>query len=62
MKKIEKAISPCSSITLWVLRQNERAIGFYRRVGYEFDGAEKTVPFGDASLREIRLSKSRSNR
>jgi ribosomal protein S18 acetylase RimI-like enzyme len=62
MKRIEKAISPCSSITLWVLRQNERAIGFYRGVGYEFDGAEKTVRFGDVALIEGRLRKMHASR
>jgi ribosomal protein S18 acetylase RimI-like enzyme len=57
MNRIERAISPCPGITLWVLRQNERAIGFYRRIGYEFDGAEKTVRLGGADLQEVRLRK-----
>ncbi len=58
MKRIEKAILPCPGITLWVLRQNERAIRFYRKLGYEFDGAEKTVQLGGAHLQEVRLRKS----
>jgi len=57
MEKTEAAISPCPSFTLWVLRQNERAIGFYRKMGYEFDGAEKSVLIGGGDLPEVRLRK-----
>jgi ribosomal protein S18 acetylase RimI-like enzyme len=55
MKKIEEAISPYPGITLWVLKQNQAALAFYRRIGYESDGAEKTVEIGGAKLLEIRL-------
>jgi ribosomal protein S18 acetylase RimI-like enzyme len=58
MKAIEEAISPCPGVTLWVLGQNQRAIGFYRKIGYQFDGAEKTVQVGGASLSEVRLRKN----
>ncbi|MFR5604363.1 MAG: GNAT family N-acetyltransferase [Acutalibacteraceae bacterium] len=27
---------------LWVLRENDRAIRFYERNGFQFDGVEKT--------------------
>lgn len=57
MRKIETAISPGSIITLWVLRQNQHAIAFYRKVGYDFDGVEKTVQLGGVSLSEVRLKK-----
>ena len=57
MKKIEAAISPCPDITLWVLGQNQRAIEFYRKIGYEFDGTEKTICLGGVNLWEIRLGK-----
>jgi ribosomal protein S18 acetylase RimI-like enzyme len=57
MMKIEAAVSPCSIITLWVLGQNQRAIGFYRKMGYEFDGAEKTILLGGVNLTEVRLRK-----
>ncbi len=33
-------------IVLWVLAGNDRAISFYRRFGFEFNGTEKTCPFG----------------
>lgn len=58
MRRIEEDISPCSDVTLWVLAQNQRAIDFYRKLGYEFDGGEKTVQLGDVSLSEVRLRKS----
>jgi RimJ/RimL family protein N-acetyltransferase len=61
MRKIEEDISPCSEVTLWVFAQNQRAIGFYRKLGYEFDGAEKTVQFGGVSLSEVRLRKTAPN-
>lgn len=57
MRRVEGAISPCSIITLWVLGQNQHAQGFYRKIGYEFDGAEKTVQFGSVNLSEVRLRK-----
>ena len=31
---------------LWVLEGNQRAIDFYRRHGFEFDGTTKTDPVG----------------
>lgn len=40
--------------SLWVLDENPRAIAFYRRNGFEADGAEKIDPdYGN--IREIRL-------
>ncbi|MCB5275771.1 hypothetical protein BJG92_03324 [Arthrobacter sp. SO5] len=29
---------------LWVAKDNPRAVAFYRRNGFEFDGAEQTDP------------------
>ena len=34
-------------IALWVLDGNERAIRFYERYGFRFDGAEKTIRLGE---------------
>lgn len=31
---------------LWVLDGNEKAIGFYKRFGFDFTGNVKTTPFG----------------
>ncbi len=62
MTKIEEDISPLSGITLWVLSQNQRAIAFYRKIGYEFDGAEKSLQLAGVSLREVRLRKDKPNK
>ncbi len=39
---------------LWVLRGNERAIAFYRRNGFSFDGVEYIDP-ADPNLVELRM-------
>jgi ribosomal protein S18 acetylase RimI-like enzyme len=39
---------------LWVLRGNARAIAFYRRNGFTFDGAEYADP-ADPGLVELRM-------
>ena len=33
-------------IALWVLKDNKRAIRFYERIGYRFDGREETIVLG----------------
>ena len=45
-------------ITLWVLKENARAIAFYESIGFvvEPDG-EKSIVFGGTTLLEIRLRK-----
>lgn len=43
-------------LTLWVLSDNERAIQFYRRLGFEFDGVEMTLPIHGAIL-QTRMSR-----
>jgi GNAT superfamily N-acetyltransferase len=43
-----------SAVTLWVLDTNARARRFYEIAGFAADGAEKTAPFGGATLRELR--------
>lgn len=37
---MEEAVGD-SNAYLWVLRGNDRAIGFYRKLGFELDGAEQ---------------------
>lgn len=39
-----KALEPFPQIVLWVLKDNERAIRFYQRYGFRFDGTEKPLP------------------
>ena len=36
----------CDKIVVWVLRGNERAIRFYARFGFRFDGESRTLDFG----------------
>ena len=33
-------------IVLWVLQGNERAINFYKKFGFDFNGNQKPLPFG----------------
>ena len=60
MMKIEDELTPSQGVTLWVLERNQSAIGFYLKIGYEFDGAEKTIQIGGKSLSELRLRKNAS--
>ena len=34
-------------VAVWVLKGNERAIRFYERVGFRFDGTEEKIELGD---------------
>lgn len=43
-----------STVTVWVLRSNERGRGFYERVGLRPDGATKPARIGDLALDELR--------
>ena len=46
---LKKTLSLCpknSKIVLWVLKGNEKAISFYKKVGFRFSGNEKMLPFG----------------
>lgn len=43
------------SALLWVLAGNDRSIRFYERHGWALDGAEKTEPWGDLELHEVRM-------
>jgi len=45
-------------VTLWVLKDNERALRFYESRGFRIDpGIEKTIVRAGAELREIRMRK-----
>ncbi|HFI0120029.1 TPA: N-acetyltransferase family protein [Streptococcus suis] len=50
------------TISLWVLEGNARAIAFYERVGFRFDGLEKTVKLGEERVEYrmiLKLTKTR---
>ncbi|GAA1824545.1 GNAT family N-acetyltransferase [Nesterenkonia flava] len=46
---------------LWVLDGNQRAVNFYRRHGFEFDGSTKDGPVG-VERRMVRRQQGRSQR
>lgn len=41
-------------IALWVLKGNERAIRFYERYGFRFDGTAETIHLGTPNT-ELRM-------
>lgn len=48
-----------SEVTLWVLKDNDRAIKFYERMGMKFDGKAKTETWQHGlTLNELRYRKS----
>lgn len=40
----------CTEVTLWVLATNAKAIGFYERHGFQADGGEQVVRYGQPAL------------
>jgi ribosomal protein S18 acetylase RimI-like enzyme len=45
-----------SSISLWVLERNARAIRFYSEAGFTIEtGSEKELALGGTKVREVRL-------
>ena len=47
-----------TSLVLWVLESNSRAIEFYRKHGLNYDGQKKTEIIRGVVLDEIRMAKS----
>ena len=43
-----------SEIYLWVLKDNKRAIAFYQKMGFTFDGQEKILDLGKP-VKELRM-------
>lgn len=44
-------------LSLWVLKENQRAIDFYRHFDFDFDGIEMTLPIHGAIL-QTRMSRA----
>lgn len=44
----------CTEAVLWVLEGNERAAAFYRKMGWQPDGATQVDDRGDVRLHEVR--------
>ena len=47
-------LSDYEKIAVWVLRGNDRAIRFYERYGFRFDGAESEIVLGSPNT-ELRM-------
>jgi ribosomal protein S18 acetylase RimI-like enzyme len=54
MRTVIGEVGEKTTITLWVLADNERARHFYRRHGFQADGVERFDDIGGASLLEVR--------
>ena len=48
------ALDHFSEIYLWVLKENKRAIAFYQKIGFAFDGQEKILELGKP-VKELRM-------
>ena len=48
------ALDPFSEIYLWVLKDNKRAIAFYQKMGFTFDGQEQILKLGKP-IKELRM-------
>ena len=48
------ALDHFSEIYLWVLKDNKRAIAFYQKMGFTFDGLEKILELGKP-VKELRM-------
>lgn len=53
-QRLFEAVIPSGAAVLWVAMENPRAIAFYHRNGFEFDGAEQTDP-GTPGIVEARM-------
>lgn len=54
MNAAVEGLSGYVKIALWVLHGNEKAISFYKRYGFRFDGAEMPVTMGTPNV-ELRM-------
>ena len=54
MKEALTTLEQFSEIFLWVLKENKRAIAFYQKMGFTFDGQEKILELGKP-VKELRM-------
>ncbi len=59
METVIQKLSAYSKIAVWVLKDNERAIRFYERYGFRFDGTEQEIMLGTPNT-ELRMIYERS--
>ena len=60
MKEALTILEHFSEIFLWVLKENKRAIAFYEKMGFVFDGEEKVIDLGKA-VKEKRMIFSKNS-
>lgn len=61
MKEALSTLEQFSEIFLWVLNENKRAIAFYQKMGFTFDGQEKILELGKP-ITEIRMVRKKSSK
>jgi ribosomal protein S18 acetylase RimI-like enzyme len=54
MQEAIKHLTDYPKVAVWVLKDNQRAIHFYERCGYRFDGREETILL-DTPVTEVRM-------
>lgn len=55
MQEALKRLTNYPKVAVWVLKDNQRAIHFYERCGYRFDGREETILL-DSPVTEVRMN------
>ena len=60
MQAAFSALYGYQEIILWVLEDNKRAIAFYEKMGFVFDGEEKVIDLGKA-VKEKRMIYSKNS-
>ena len=58
MRKALELLDQYPKTAVWVLKKNQRAIHFYQRFGYRFDGKEERILL-DTPVSEIRMVRER---
>ncbi|GIJ00486.1 ribosomal protein S18 acetylase RimI-like enzyme [Sediminihabitans luteus] len=58
MRSLLRDVSPRTTVSLWILADNERAQHFYRRHGFAPDGVEKREDIGGQDLTQVRFRRS----
>ena len=61
IKEALTTLEQFSEIFLWVLKENKRAIAFYQKMGFTFDGQEKILDLGKP-ITEIRMVRKKSSK
>ncbi len=60
MNEAISRLGDCDTIFLWVFEKNERAISFYHKYGFEFDGCKKEWTLG-TPVTIVRMVKRRKS-